>query len=370
MSVQLFLIILFFLTVVIHLLYLFLFILPLNVNLSMSKRHSDNKEGKSEPVSIIIAVHNEEDNIDRLIHALRKQDYPSYEIHIIDDYSTDKTRESVKKYESTIHNLHYHENKLAQGKKNALRHGIEAVDCELLLFTDADCVPRSKKWISSMVNALGEKEICLAYGKYQKKAGFFNDFIQFETGMIASQYMAFAVRQIPYMGVGRNLMYRKSLFMKSDKYNSHEDLRSGDDDLFIAQYATADNTTINLQRESFTISQPEESLRNLFFQKRRHLSTSTEYPLGIKARLGMISLSNMYFYILALILFVCYPQISFYVLGTVIVKWGIDMLFYFRIFRRFGIYDIFYLFPFLDIAMCIYYFILAPFIYFKKTDTW
>lgn len=363
------LLVLFFLAAFFHLLYLILYIFPLKRCIDKDKVNK-NSALSTQSVAVIIAARNEETSIADLLEALISQTYQNYEIHVIDDYSDDNTAEIIRLYAEKYPIIHYHRNTSAQGKKYALRSGIESVDASILLFTDADCRPISQNWIQSMVNRLGKQEICLGYGKYESRDGFLNIFIQFETGIIASQYMAFALRRHPYMGVGRNLVYRKSVFMQSDKFKEHESLRSGDDDLFIMQNADGKNTAINLQPDSFTVSEAPKSWWELIMQKRRHLSTSPEYTFPIQVRLIIISLSNMYFYIIGLIIGIFFPTALPIILLSTGVKWLLDILCYRRIFHRLIISRSLYFFPILDIALSIYYFILAPFLIFRKTDTW
>ncbi len=356
-------------TFLIHGLFLFFYIRRLAILLPRPNIETYRFD-KPEKLAVIIAARNEDQSISRLLNALLNQSYPGYTIEIVDDYSTDNTAAIVKEFTDKYNFIHYHHNAFAQGKKHALRYAIETVNSSLLLFTDADCVPASDNWISSMVNSLADKDISLAYGKYREERGFLNKFIQFETGMIAAQYMAFAVRRRPYMGVGRNLMYRRDLFMGSDRFESHNEMRSGDDDLFISQWADGNNTTVNLRQDSFTISDPPQTFLQLFRQKRRHLTTSVKYPFPIQLRLSAISLSNMYFYLFALAICAFLPALSLQILAIFILKIALDMVFYQKVFRQLQISHIFYLFPLLDIALSLYYFILAPFLIFRKTDTW
>lgn len=369
MSIELFLLICFIITLVIHLLFLLIYIYPFAREFSAKLRNTHDL--KDLPmVAIIIAARNEEDKIENTIRNILHQNYPQYTIHVVDDYSTDNAAEIIKALSDKNPIVHYHLNALAQGKKQALRHVIESVNSPILLFTDADCIPASENWIKEMVLALGDKDICLGYGKYRLEPGFMNKFIQFETGFIAAQYMAFAERYKPYMGVGRNLMYRRKIFMESDRFESHADMRSGDDDLFIVQYATKENTTISLHPDSFTLSEPPHTFLELFKQKRRHLTTSVKYPFATQLQLAAISTSNMYFYLIGLALLIFFPsQLAFIALMT-FVKWVLDIILYRKIFHQLQIQHVLYLFPLLDIVLSLYYFILAPFLIFRKTETW
>jgi len=137
-----------------------------------------------------------------------------------------------------------------KGKKFPLSIGIKSAKHEILLLTDADCKPNSDHWIKTMVsNYNTETEIILGYGPYNKSKGFLNMLIRYDTTMIALQYFSFALIGMPYMGVGRNLSYRRSTFYKIKDFTSHYSISSGDDDLFIKQVANNRNTKIELSEK-------------------------------------------------------------------------------------------------------------------------
>src|SRR5581483_1786901 len=136
------------------------------------------------------------------------------------------------------------------GKKFALTMGIKASKNEYLLFTDADCRPASANWITRMaVNFNRSTEIVLGYSPYQSAGGLLNSFIRFETIRTAINYLSAALAGNPYMGIGRNLAYTKTLFFKNKGFASHMHVMSGDDDLFVNENATAGNTTIEIHPE-------------------------------------------------------------------------------------------------------------------------
>ena len=105
------------------------------------------------------------------------------------------------------------------------------------------------------------------------------------------------------MGVGRNMAYRKELFFINNGFNGHMAIKSGDDDLFINEVADASNTEICISKESFTISEPKTSFKDWFLQKRRHVSTSTFYKFKHKLLLGLFYITQLLFWVLAILLF-------------------------------------------------------------------
>lgn len=260
------------------------------------------------PVSIIVCAKNEEENVKKLVPLLAEQNYPNFEIVLIDDASSDNTLEIFEEFEKQYSNIKLvkvENNEAFWGnKKFALTLGIKAAKYEYLLFTDADCYPVSKDWILSMSSQFTmHKTIVLGYGAYEKIVNsFLNKIIRFETLLTATQYFSWAKIGKPYMGVGRNLAYKREEFFNVRGFMDHMKIRSGDDDLFINQAANRANTTVCYLPDSFTYSKPKTSFKDWFTQKRRHVSTAKHYKLFDRNQLGLFYISQLLFIILPIIL--------------------------------------------------------------------
>ncbi|CAC9976301.1 glycosyltransferase [Flavobacterium panici] len=263
---------------------------------------------KNIPVSVIVCAKNEEENVKKFIPLLAEQNYPDFEIVLIDDASSDETLEVFEEFEQKYPNIRLvkvENNEAFWGnKKYALTLGIKAAKKEYLLFTDADCYPTSKDWITAMTSQFDtEKTIVLGYGGYEKiENSLLNKIIRFETILTAVQYFSWAKAGLPYMGVGRNLAYKKEEFFNVNGFIDHIQVRSGDDDLFINQAANKLNTTISYTPESFTYSKPKESFKDWFTQKRRHVSTAEHYKFFDKFQLGLFYFSQLFFFLSVIIL--------------------------------------------------------------------
>lgn len=260
------------------------------------------------PISVIVCAKNEAENVIRYIPILAEQDYPDYEIILIDDASSDGTLEIFEEFEKKYPNVRLvkvENNEAFWGsKKYALTLGIKAAKKDYLLFTDADCYPTSKDWIMTMSSQFTlHKTIVLGYGAYEKIAGsFLNKMIRFETMLTAIQYFSWAKKGHPYMGIGRNLAYKKEEFYNVKGFISHMKIRSGDDDLFINQVAKSKNTAVCYAPESFTYSQPKTTFKGWFTQKRRHVSTASYYKPFDKTQLAVFYISQLLFLLLSIIL--------------------------------------------------------------------
>jgi len=270
------------------------------------------KNTKEIPISVIVCAKNEAKNLKKFLPTILNQEYPDFELVLINDASSDKTLEVMKSFEEKHNNIKIIDVENIEAfwgnKKYALTLGIKAAKNENLLFTDADCKPVSKKWIYKMSkNFNTEKTIVLGYGKYKKEKSFVNLFVRFETLITAIQYFSYAKIGSPYMAVGRNLAYHRSEFFNAKGFINHMHIKSGDDDLFIQDAANKVNTTISISKDSFTESIAPTSFKEWFNQKRRHISTSNHYKFKHKFFLGLFFISKVIFYILATLLFFFYP---------------------------------------------------------------
>lgn len=263
------------------------------------KNSTKIKQPQRIPISIIVCAKNEAENLKNLIPELAHQNYHSYEIIVVNDNSTDKTKEVVEEFQLIYSNLKLVNVKEVEAfwgnKKYALTLGIKSALYDHLLFTDADCIPINKNWILEMSSKFDDqKSIVLGYSGYYKiKNSIINKIIRFETLLTASQYLSYASFKMPYMGVGRNLAYKKTMFFEANGFNNHMKIKSGDDDLFVNQNSNKWNTAININSESFTLSIPKDSLKSWFRQKRRHVSTSKYYKRKHKLLLGLFFISQL-----------------------------------------------------------------------------
>lgn len=260
-------------------------------------------------VSVIICARNEAENLKKYLPTVLEQKYPDFEVIVVNDASIDETETVLKSFQHKYKNLYItnidRDYNYKQGKKLALTVGIKAAKNEILLLTDADCIVDSEFWIEKIVGNFDENtEIVLGYGGYLKQRGLLNKIIRYDTLFVAIQYLSFAILGVPYMGVGRNLAYKKSLFFKNKGFATHLNVASGDDDLFINEVANKKNTRIVVDKQSFTHSNPKRKIKEWFIQKRRHFSTSKYYKFKHKFLLGLEPLSRILFYFLTIILIV------------------------------------------------------------------
>ncbi|MCL7764655.1 glycosyltransferase [Polaribacter sp. Z014] len=311
------------------------------------------------PFSVIVCAKNEAKNLQDFLPSIINQDYPNFEIVLINDASSDDTLEIMQSFEkqhSNIKVINVENIEAFWGnKKYPLTLGIKGAKNEHLLFTDADCKPVSKHWISEMAkNFNKEKTIVLGYGKYKREKSLINLFVRYETLLTAIQYFSYAKLGSPYMGVGRNLAYHRSEFFSVKGFINHIHIRSGDDDLFIQDAANKENTTISISEKSFTESIAPKNFTEWFRQKRRHISTAKHYKNQHKFFLGLFFVSKVLFYLLAITLFFFYPWqlilaifLTYYLVQFIVI--GMSS-------KKLKEPTITYLLPFLEIGLLIFQF--------------
>jgi cellulose synthase/poly-beta-1,6-N-acetylglucosamine synthase-like glycosyltransferase len=254
------------------------------------------------PISVVICAKNEALKLHKSIPLFFQQEYPQYQIVVVNDCSVDESSDILEEFQNKYSNLHVVElnedDIKAHDKKLALTLGIKGAKYEHLLLTDADCIPGDHRWIVSMArNFSNEKEIVIGYGPYKKASGFLNKLIRFDTFFIGVQYLSFSLAGKTYMGIGRNLAYTKTLFFRNKGFASQYHIQSGDDDLFINKVANKQNTVVELHASSFTYSDPKTSFGAWIKQKRRHLTTAKHYKTSHKIMLGLGSLTQYLFFI-------------------------------------------------------------------------
>ena len=319
----------------------------------------------AEGVSVLVCAWNELENLGELLPLLNAQEYPTFEILLLDDRSWDGTEDFLKEQAHAWRHVRFiridKEFPHITPKKYALTVGMKHARYPVALMTDADCRPTSTDWIASMVGQLSPgKDIVLGFSPYYKEKGLLNWFIRCETFYTATQYLSLARVGRPYMGVGRNLMYRTRLFFEHKGFYQHKHIVGGDDDLFMNQAATPTNTAINLDPESFVYSFPKTTWADWLRQKRRHLLVGKQYQRGNKIRLGLLSASHVGVWcsgILALLWgLLTHDLLLLQILGAVFaLRWFIQTLILSGINHRLDRTVGWLSFIFMDFAFFVYY---------------
>lgn len=334
----------------------------------------EKQQSQEHPVSVIICARDEDENIARNLPGILVQEYATtHEVIVVDDNSVDDSKYILGELQKTFKKLQIipltQEAKMIKGKKYPLSIGIKEAKHEIVLLTDADCVPVSEHWLFKMQAAFTNGvEIVLGYGPYEKMPGLLNKLIRFETFHTALQYLSYALAGKTYMGVGRNLAYRKNLFFQNKGFSAINNIPSGDDDLFINKVANKRNTAIVLDPGAFTLSKPKQTWKDWMRQKSRHYTTGKYYKASHKFLLGLYTFSFFLFYplLVASILFFDW-RLSFIPFG---VRFFIQAIIWNKAMKQLKEDDLMPWFWLLDIWMFFYYLIFLPSVWKKPSKGW
>jgi biofilm PGA synthesis N-glycosyltransferase PgaC len=303
--------------------------LGIYLKVALHKENVDAHPRSSIPVSVIICARDENENLLAFLPVVLEQEYPNYEVIVVNDCSSDNSEFTLEILQKKYSNLRVttikQDEKFTHNKKLAITVGIKAAKNDWLIFTDADCKPESKDWLSTIVSNFSENtEVVLGYGGFFVEKGFLNKLIRFDGLFIAMQYFGFALVGRPYMGVGRNLAYKKELFFQNRGFATHAHINSGDDDLFINEVAKGSNTRIELSHKSHTRTIPRNSHKRWVVQKRRHITTASRYKFISKFMLAGEILSRILFFgtSIALLAMKFYPWV---IAGLIVLRWIIQL---------------------------------------------
>ncbi|MCC7524344.1 MAG: glycosyltransferase [Chitinophagaceae bacterium] len=338
-------------------------------------RHTDNTVSYQQtPVSVIICARDEAANLAKNLPGVLVQQFPGkHELILVNDNSLDESKYLLEALQKDFPQMHIvelkQEAKFINGKKFPLSIGIKTAKHDVVLLTDADCLPASEFWIQKMTSAFNpDTEIVLGYGAYYKRKGMLNKLIRFETFHSALQYLSYALAGIPYMGTGRNLAYKKEVFFRNKGFSAHNHLPGGDDDLFVNATANKRNTKIVTDKEAFTLSEPKKTWGEWMTQKQRHYTTAKLYKAKHRFLLGLYALTHFLFYpsfIAALVL-------SRWELatGVFLLRLLIQALIWYKAMEKLDEKDLWKWFWAFDIFMFFYYLIFTPAVWKKPKANW
>lgn len=254
-------------------------------------------------ISVIITSKNDAEELQKNLPYILEQDYPDFEVIVVNSGSTDETDTVLKAAEQSYTRL-YHTyvpdgTDEVNEKKLALTLGIKAAKHEVLLFTEAYCRPCSAQWIRTYGKEFAQgKEVVMGYCRLRingKVAA--RRFIRFDNLVHHLKFLSMAIAGKPFMAIGRNMAYKKSLFFEQKGFFSILNIDGGEDDLYINRVARKKNTGVLLSAESMTETGIVDSFSTWRSLKSKYVYTKQFYK-GFAARLfGWETFSKYAFYL-------------------------------------------------------------------------
>ena len=320
------------------------------------------------PVSIVIAVKNGTEKLRNTLLALTRQDYPQYEMVIIDDYSAPDQGEALVQMLNRLKDIFFYRSDRAPGKNHALKMGIEKANHDFILCTDDDCLPAGSQWIKSMVANAKEGDLVLGYSPYTRKPGRLNLFIRFETVMTGMQYLSWAMLGKPFMGVGRNMLFSKSVLSNTNFNQQSKKVSYGDDDLLVQSMRGKAPVKVSIDPESFIYSEPAESFNDYFKQKHRHLSAGHFYSFASWLQPGIFGIGIILHWFLLIPMLWCHVSVVFDLVffTGIIIRW----IGYASWAKRLGYPEMRWTYPGYEMMYAVYLAVVGAMTIFTKRKTW
>lgn len=305
-----------------------------------------------EPASIVLCARDAYEYLTELIPVLLNQDYPDFEIVVVNDCSDDETEEYLKDLERREPRvkpvqLKQHLN-FFNGKKFPLSMGIKSAQNDLIVLTDFNCMPVNDQWLRSVVNRYNHQtEIVIGYSPYVQKKGSLNHLMRFDALQNGLLYLSAALNHHAYMGIGKNLSYRKELFYRNQGFISHYTTTVGEDDLFINKVNTKKNTEVLIDAENGILTTPTSSFKLWMRQKSSRYSTVSKYDGRSRLMLSLFYGSQLLFYVSFITLIALCAKPAFVITGSAafyvpilvfffLLRFGSQMIIYHNASKRLG----------------------------------
>ena len=258
-------------------------------------------------ISIIITAKNEADNLRKNLPEILNQDYHNFQVVVVNNSSTDNTSNVLDELKSKYPELYTTFIPVSTNNRNdkklAITVGIKAAKHNILLFTEPDTKPLSNKWVYEYAKAFNNNvEVVLGSCQIEICKSVFKKYILFDNLFSGIKYTSMALINKPYMGIGRNMAFKKKLFFDNKGFSSILNIENGEDNLFINKIANEHNTTVLLSPNSLVVSNAINGFINWRNIKTNYVVSRKHYT-GYKAkRLAFEVFSRYLFYLFFAIL--------------------------------------------------------------------
>ncbi len=272
------------------------------------------------PVSVVLTAHDESHLLIKSLPVLLSQDYPNYEVVVVNDNSIDETADLVNEFKNNYPNLHYVDLTSSisniRGRKFPLALGIKAAKNEIVVLTDASSIPASPYWLQHIAGRFTRKTRVVFGGvSVVRKSGFLNELMRYDAVRNMVIAFSYTLAGMPVMANGRNLAYTRSLFLKNkEKFVSQPRMPYGDDDIFMNQVATSTSCDVAPDADAL-VSQTGLTPSRWLQQKKASFVTRSYYTTGSRLLLKLYNLLALLFYA-ALVCVIVFCLRDFVLLGV------------------------------------------------------
>lgn len=255
------------------------------------------------PVSIIVIVSDNVEQLEQALPALLTQEHPQYEVVVVNDCGGDDMTMAIEEFARQYPHLKYTvikpDLRFKHSRKIPLVVGIKAAQYEHLLFTDLDATPRSPKWASFMARGFAGSDVVISYAGLEQHKGMANRLIRACRMVGSLRYLRAAISGHTYRGTLYNMGYTKQVFFENKGF-THLRLALGEDDLFVQRIASKDNVAVIINPQT-TVEQSTWGGLGWWWRYQKYVSYSFRYyPTRVKTSIFVELLSQSLFFILSL----------------------------------------------------------------------
>ncbi len=290
-------------------------------------KYNPKRNNDCPSLSIVVSLHNEEENVNDLMKSLLEQKYPQNKLEYIfvNDRSSDKTGKILDGYSEknekikVIHINDIHKN--FAPKKRAIDRAINIASGEIILLTDADA-RHSKSWAEVMVSYFTENVGLVMgnvlYKSINKSKKLVSKLLELEFFSISAIGISTVAMKYPATCIGTNMAIRKKVFEELNGFGKYKNIQSGDDDLFMQRVRDESSWKIEfaIKKDATVFTFPPSSFKKFHNQRLRFSSKGFEYSFKIIAMLFLYYLFNSLF----IFLFIFISKYLIYLVVGIIVK--------------------------------------------------
>ena len=242
--------------------------------------------GEQPGVSVLVYSHNEAESLARNLPVLLSQNYPKYEVIVLDDNSRDHTRDVLtmmdQRSDILMHTKIDEKTRAMSHRKLAVLLGTKSAHYDIILMTHAQCMPASAEWISGLVSHFANPAVEVVLGPvvYERRASFLSRFCQFDLFQRLLLMFGITLTMKAYAGWGQNLAFRKSTFYanRSQGFQRHLKMQPGEDDLFVTDVARGGNVAVACTPATVMTDQSQPLFINWSIDRWNRGFTSRLYP--------------------------------------------------------------------------------------------
>lgn len=318
-----------------------------------NKKTVDDQQKYYPSVSVVMCVKNDSYNLEKKLPIILEQEYPNFEVVVVNDASNDETEYVLRVLQEIYPNLNvvnlFKNVNSALGKKYPLSLGIKSAKNDIILLTESDTMPLNYNWISTMVKGFkNKKDIVLGFTNFENKKTFLNTLMQYENLTSGMNYLGNAILNNPYMGQGRNMAYKRDFFFETGGFISQYNVSVGEDDLFINKNADSKNTAVILNKDSINLASPKEKREEWVIQKKKHFKSMSHFKFKDKITSGLMPIFTFFIYVLvALSIVFKFPWE--YAILPLVLKYIIQIIIYYKSSKTLGTKQVAFLSPVLEI---------------------